>query len=395
MTDMMESWRKQINIIIAAQFIIIAVLGMSDPYWPLILSSFNTSFDSFTLQYWSGAIYMAPLLAIIFTTLFWIKVGERIGYKKMILRAGFALAASQWALFFFHKPWLIFFIRLMQGAFAGFTTATQAWSLSITPLHMHSQIVGRLQAATATGSVVGPIGGGVLANYFGYLSIFITSGCICLLISIILIIFLKENTDYSKVSHKINKIKKIITSSEKFLLLIICFTQIAKWMSKPFFALYVAKQLKATNLTLGIIYALIALAMSLTTPSAGWIADRRSTTFAFTRKALVFSFLLCGIVQWFFAYITRVSLAFFLSIILGICLGVIALLVFSFLLKGVENNRRGNLVGLGNTALKFGNLAGIILGTVIQAEYNFKVSFLYIGICYFILAILACCYKGR
>lgn len=386
------SWWNQINLIIVAQFIVIAVLGMSDPYWPLILASFN-SFDSTTLQYWSGAIYMAPLLSIIFTTLFWVKIGERIGYKKMILRAGFALAASQWALFFFHKPWLVFSIRLIQGAFAGFTTATQAWSLSITPIYVHSQIVGRIQSATAVGTIVGPVCGGVLANYFGYLSIFITSGFICLLISILLINFLKENkTNNKPLKNKFRKIKKIC-ANDRLLLSLICFTQIAKWMSKPFFALYVAKQLHASTLTLGLIYALIALAMSLTTPSVGWIVDRKYPGFFFTKYALFVSFLLCGIVQCCYAYITQAYLAFILSIVLGICLGIIALLLFSFLLKGVNESSRGKLIGLGNTSLKLGNLIGIIIGTIVQAEFNFLISFLFIGSCYFVLAILTMRYK--
>ena len=94
------AWRVQIRLVVFAQFIIILALDMSDPYWPLILSATN-KFNPSTLQYWSGAIYMAPLLTMIFTTLVWIKVGERIGYKKMILRAGVALAAAQWSLFFF------------------------------------------------------------------------------------------------------------------------------------------------------------------------------------------------------------------------------------------------------------------------------------------------------
>ncbi|WP_395497572.1 MFS transporter [Rickettsiella endosymbiont of Litargus connexus] len=385
------SWRNQINLIIVAQFIVIAVLGMSDPYWPLILASFN-SFEATTLQYWSGAIYMAPLLAIIFTTLFWVKIGERIGYKKMILRAGFALAASQWALIFFHKPLLVFLIRLIQGAFAGFTTATQVWSLSIAPINVHSQIVGRIQAATAGGTIVGPVCGGILANYFGYLSIFITAGFTCLLISIGLIYFLEETRNKQSLKGKLTKIKKIC-ANERFLLSLICLTQIAKWMSKPFFALYVAKQLHASTLTLGLIYALIALAMSLTTPSVGWIVDRKSPRFVFTKSALIISFLLCGAVQWCYAYISHAYWAFILSIVLGISLGIIALLLFSFLLKGAEESSRGKLVGLANTTLKIGNLFGIIIGTIVQAQYNFFISFLSIGSCYFALAVLTTRFK--
>lgn len=90
----------QIRLVAFAQFIIILALDMSDPYWPLIISSTHL-LKPHALQYWSGIIYMAPLLTMIFTTVLWIKIGGRIGYKLMLLRAGIALAATQWSLFFF------------------------------------------------------------------------------------------------------------------------------------------------------------------------------------------------------------------------------------------------------------------------------------------------------
>jgi MFS family permease len=382
-------WCQQMRLIILGQLIIITMLDMSDPYWPLILASFH-SFTARTLQYWSGAIYMAPLLTTIFTTLLWTKIGERIGYKKMILRAGFALAATQGALFFFSNPWLILSIRLLQGALAGFTAAAQAWSLKITPVHVHSQIVGRLQSATAMGSIIGPILGGILANYYGYLSIFVTSGCVCLLLSGLLAHFLKENI--TKVQIAKLKVKRIINKLkpyENLLFLLICFTQAARWMSTPFFALYVVEQLHASNIVLGFIYAVMALMMSLTTPNLGRIIDRQSDHFFWSKRFLVAALLLSGLVQCGFAFITKAYLALILSAFWGGSLGVISLVLFTFLLKGINDDRRSKVVGLGNTALKVGNLLGIILGTVVQAEAHFMISFMLIGFFYFVLAILA------
>ncbi len=383
------AWRVQARFVIVAQFVIILALDMSDPYWPLIISSTH-AFNPRILQYWSGAIYMAPLLTMIFTTLLWIKVGERVGYKKMILRAGFALAATQWSLFFFSNPWAILAIRLLQGGLAGFSTAAQAWSLKITPIHVHSQIVGRLQSATAMGSIIGPILGGILANYYGYLSIFITSGCVCLLLSSLLAHFLKENV--TKVEIAKLKVKRIINKLkpyENLLFLLICFTQAARWMSTPFFALYVVEQLHASNIVLGVIYAVMALMMSLTTPNLGRIIDRQSNYFFWSKRFLVVALLLSGLVQCGFAFITKAYLALILSVFWGVSLGVISLVLFTLLLKGINDDRRSKIVGLGNTALKVGNLLGIILGTVVQAEAHFMISFMVIGFFYFVLAILA------
>lgn len=388
------AWRAQARLVLFAQFIIILAIDMSDPYWPLIISSMH-AFNPSTLQYWSGTIYMAPLLTMIFTTFLWIKIGDRIGYKKMILRAGFALAAAQWSLFFFSNLWAILAIRLLQGGLAGFSTAAQAWSLAITPINTHSQIVGRLQAATAMGSIIGPICGGLISHYYGYLSIFVAAGCACLVLSFILANYLKENPVPS-IPSLVRKTQKKFFLSEpdkNLLLLLICSTQIVRWMPTPFFALYVAQQLHADNLTLGLIYAAMGLSMSLMTSTLGKNIDKQPESHAWTKLLLIIALLLSGFSQWGFAFITQSYLAFGFSVLWGLSLGMIALILFSFLLKNISDHNRSKAIGLGNTALKLGNLLGIIAGTFIQAESvrlegRFVFSFVVIGSLYFVLAII-------
>lgn len=388
-----DNWRLQAWLVVFSQFIIILALDMSDPYWPLILSA-SHSLDPARLQYWSGAIYMAPLVTTILTTLLWTKVGERVGYKKMILRAGFALAATQGGLFFLSNPWAILSIRLVQGGVAGFTAAAQAWSLSTTPINSHGQVVGRLQAAAAMGSIVGPIGGGVISHYYGYLSIFVTSGCVCLLLSLILAKYLSETSPSIRAKERERKKTFFLCEPGKnLLLLLICSTQAARWMSAPFFALYIVQQLHADNLTLGLIYATMALAMSLMTSTLGQVIDKQANQQAWTKLLLIFALLLSGVVQWGFAFITKSYLAFCLSLFWGVSLGIISLILFSFLLKGISDSSRAKAVGLGNTALKLGNLLGIIAGTLIQASGNFMLSFVVIASFYFVLTALTVCYQ--
>lgn len=387
-------WCQQIRYIIFGQFIIIAMLDMSDPYWPLIIASYHT-FQPKILQYWSGAIYMAPMLTTIFTTLLWTKIGERVGFKKMILRSGIALAATQWALIFLKNPWEILIIRLLQGAIAGFTAAAQAWSLKLTPIQTHSRTVGSLQSATALGSIVGPVCGGVLANYYGYLSIFILSGIVCVLVSIFLGFFLVESPlNKGNIKNKTKQVKKTFPQ-QNFLLSLICFTQAARWMSTPFFSLYIVKKLHSGSMAVGVIYALMALAMSITTPNLGRLLDRPRGRLFWSKAILIIALLLSGLVYFSYAFVTKISLAFILSLFLGISFGAISLILFTFLLKEIKDDSRSHLVGLGNTSLKLGNLLGIIVGSIIQAETNFLISFIFIGVFYFFLAGLSLrCVKG-
>src|SRR5690348_15215321 len=121
---MSSKW--QLNLLFLAQFFIIASLDMSDPYWPLIIQHSNNIISPKQLQYWSAAIYMIPFLITIMTTPFWSHFGEKIGQKKMLLRACLALMVTQLLLCFVSQPVLVLGVRSLQGVFAGFSAAAQA-----------------------------------------------------------------------------------------------------------------------------------------------------------------------------------------------------------------------------------------------------------------------------
>jgi predicted MFS family arabinose efflux permease len=223
---------------------------------------------------------------------------------------------------------------------------------------------------------------------------------VCLLLTFILANYLQENSAQS-IPSLVKKTQKnffLPEPGKNLLLLLICSTQIARWMSAPFFTLYIAQQLHADNLTLGFIYASMALSMSLMTLTLGKTIDKQFSWHAWAKLLLIMALLLSGLSQWGFAFITKLYLAFGLSILWGLSLGVIAIILFSFLLNDITDSNKAKAVGLGNTALKLGNLLGIIAGTFIQAESmqvdgHFMVSFMVIGFFYLVLAIIAGHYK--
>lgn len=384
------NWQRQITVMFFAQLIIIAALEMSDPYWPLIITQLH-HFTPKQIQYWSASIYIAPFITTIITTPLWTRLGAQIGYKKMILRAGYALALTQLLLVFTTDPVLILMIRLLQGALAGFTAAAQAWSVTIAPSNEHSYVIGRLQAATALGAIIGPICGGFIAHYYGYVSIFLSAGLICLFTITLLAKYLQETAKQFALEkdHQV-RLNTILRSALFPFLLLICFMQAARWMSTPFFALYVIERLSGNNLTVGLLYSSIALSISFTTPFYGRLLDCNHQQTAFTRNLLITTLLLAGLTQLGYALIKNFYMALLLSLLWGICLGGIAVILFSLLIKNTDSTNKGYVIGLGNSAVKLGNLIGIALGAIIKAETNFTESFMIIGLFYILIG----CYVG-
>ena len=382
--------RGQALLLLAAQLFIIASLNMTDPYWPLILQHFHHFAQSKQLQCWTAAIYMAPFFVTIFTLPLWSHLGERIGHKKMILRASFALIITQLLIGFCSDPLLILGIRLIQGLFAGFTAAAQAWLIIFSKENNHSQVVGQMQAATAIGTIIGPIFGGLVAHYLGYRSLFFVSASICAFVIVTLFHYLKETPiKFSNRRFFQNGNFEKLTKDTLFFLALICGTQAARWMSTPFFALYATERFQGGTLLVGLLYACTALTICVSAPFWGALTDK---TLAHDPLRVKWFFLinifLAALSQYFFAITTHSGLAIFAALLLGFSLGALSTLSFSMLMRCIEGPHKGSLIGFGNSASKLGNLVGVGLGALIQAESNFTSSFIAIAIFYLLLGLV-------
>jgi len=382
--------KRQISLLFLAQLIIIACLDMSDPYWPLIIHHANPGISAQHVQYWSAAVYIIPFLITIVATPIWSHFGEKVGHKKMLLRATCALAVSQLLVGFVTNPVLILAIRLIQGVFAGFTAAAQSWSISMSRPESHSHIIGRMQASTAVGTVVGPIIGGVIANYLGYSAIFFVSAMLCCMTISALAFYLqetpkKEGTSAPAKMFNLSHLDKNVVT----FLSLICFTQAARWMSSSFFALYVIQRLGGTNLSVGILYSSIALSIFIAAPRWGNMIDLKVKQHSLVKIIFTTTLLCAGMSQYLFAMSSSITLSLFSCIMLGVCLGAISLIPFTLLVNYSQELHKSKMIGLGSSASKLGNLIGVATGALIQSQTNFTFSFIAIGVVYCLIASLS------
>lgn len=392
---MLLSLKWQINFLFLAQFVIISCLNMTDPYWPLIIHAFNQSLTTQEVQYWSAAIYITPFALTILSIPVWGHLGDRIGHKKMLIRASFALVLTQFGVGFLHDPLQILGLRMLQGIFAGYTAAGQAWAISQSKTEIHSLVLGRLQAGAAIGTIVGPIVGGIIANYFGYRSIFFDSAGICAIVVFFLAIFLSETTP------------KIVTNSEKKvdrffrmdrtiynLLLLITFTQAIRWMNSSFFALYVIHQLKGSNLSIGILYSASALAIFISASQWGYIIDKKLKRKNWIQNLLILILFIAAGSQCIFALSHNLYTAFIAALIWGVCLGATTLIPAALLVAKADHESKGKIIGFSNSANKLGNLIGVGLGALIQAQTNYTITFLIMSFFYLALALVIMAIRG-
>src|SRR5699024_8621014 len=68
--------------------------------------------------------------------------------------------------------WQLFLLRFISGVFTGFVPMSQALISTQTPKETAGKVLGTLQTGSVTGTLMGPLLGGVIADMFSYSAAF-------------------------------------------------------------------------------------------------------------------------------------------------------------------------------------------------------------------------------
>tara|TARA_R110000868_G_scaffold144960_1_gene364459 strand:- start:2452 stop:3660 length:1209 start_codon:yes stop_codon:yes gene_type:complete len=384
------SINKQVIYLLLSQLLVIACLDMADPYWPLIVRQIGHSHSLHAQSIWTTLIYMAPYGITIISAPIWAYLGKHLGYKKMIVRACVVLALTQIMIFMASSLWQVLCLRLIQGGFAGFTAAAQAWLLCSTEEKKHGYFIGKVQAVMALGSIIGPVLGGAIAHYISYDAIFLIAGIMFASVCVVLVVVLAETSYQPFRMPRLFSWSSIkaISRENAFLCLLIVGGQTLKWMSASFFSLYVIDNLAGNNLTVGVLYAMIAGAIILSSMMVGRWSYQLNQHVVLARYGLLVCLLTAAISQLLYASSQSISLAVLSSCLWGLCLGVTCTMPFSLLVQRTPAKQKGMVVGLGTSASKLGNLMGIGLGGCIYILTTIQLAFVAIAVGYVLLFIV-------
>jgi MFS family permease len=164
--------------------------------------------------------------------------------------------------------------------------------------------------------------------------------------------------------------------------------QLARQMLTPIFTLFAAEKLGAGDIAIGILYAATGLMIFITAPFWGKffdkiIHDQRKIAYIIGGLLLV-----CASLQGLQAYVTTILGTLILRLSWGVCLGALLPVLVQLLVKNIDEAKRGLFLGFSNSATKFGNLGGILLGALIEIYFGFTNSFLATAGLYFISGII-------
>jgi DHA1 family multidrug resistance protein-like MFS transporter len=359
-----------------AEFFTMLGISMFLPFLPLYLRQLGVT-EPGKLEVMSGLIFAAPFFAATVATPVWGFLGDRHGRKLMVVRAALGLTLAATLMGLARTVPQLLFLRVMQGAISGFIAAAIALMASSAPRNRMGYALGTLQTAIPSGTILGPLLGGILADRIGARQVFFVTAGLTLAAAIIVMALVRE-AERPRSTEGFGRIfenyRLVFGTSQLRLSYFVLFgCQFALMALAPIMALFVESlgahgKLLAT--TTGAIFAVTGLATVLTAPRWGHRSDR-----AGYRRTLKMALLGSGIFALPQGLVTAPWQLFLARIPYGIFIGGVVPSVHAMISLRAPDDRRAGILGITSTALMLGNLMGPLLGGVIAGAFGLRSIF--------------------
>ena len=278
------NWKMLLTILTLAATLMSSSYTMLIPFLPVYLTKELGVTEHVNL--WSGAVFSVTFLVSTFMAPIWGAMSDKGSRKLMAIRSAVLLSLAYTLGGLVQTPTQLFFVRVLQGIAAGLWPALLAIMSSNCPQQKLGISMGIMQGAVTAGGVIGPLIGGVLAQYFGMRTSFFFGGAALFTITMVIILFVKDPPrkaapKAAKAEEKKEKKPSLFKMPViRGLLISACLTQVSITLAMPIFTFYVAfLQGSEDNIVAlsGYVFAVLGIAGVIASPLWGWVGQ----TFSF------------------------------------------------------------------------------------------------------------------
>jgi DHA1 family multidrug resistance protein-like MFS transporter len=332
---------------------------------------------------WAGAINAGGAAVMAFTAPLWGALADRYGRKLMVLRAMVAGSLTIGLMALATSPWQLFVLRLVEGGFTGTVTASTTLAASTVPRERLGFGLGLMQMAVFSGSAVGPLIGGVLADQIGYRATFVLAGSL-LLVSALLVAFLVEER-FEPPSRRAGhgetggETWRLLLAPALLGIVVSLFALRAASMAlQPIVPLLVAQLARgssAVNSLAGLAMGVSGMTSAVASVGLGRLSDRIGQ-----RPLLIASGALAAATFLPLGLTTQVWQVIVLQALFGIASGGMLPTANALVARLTPEERRGTVYGFTTTASSLGAFVGPLVGTALAAALGLHAPFLAIGL---------------
>lgn len=385
----MEAWKRTVYISFLCTFCTSFGVSQLSPILPLYFHEMGVE-SAEELARWAGLATGVTYLVVCLSAPFWGRMADKHGRKITLIRSSFGMAICNFIIAFQHTPEGVVFMRLIQGLVSGFYTACITLIAAETPLDHTGWALGLLASAQLSGSLVGPLIGGYIADEIGIRNDFILVGCLMLIAFILSYLFIHENyvPNKDKVTLTFKQLKVPLPEFDAIVAL--CITSfiyaICIMSLQPIIAVYikgiVPPETENLGFIAGAVFSMMGLAQLVSSSPIGGLVDRIGA-----RKVLITSLIYVGVLNIPQAYVTDVYQLAAVRFLQGLGLGGMLPALNTFLASKIDKALSGQVFAYNQSCQFFGYFIGAVCGSNLMALLGFTTLFWASGLLFIVAAI--------
>ncbi|WP_051275954.1 MFS transporter [Desulfovirgula thermocuniculi] len=372
----MERWKKGLFVVAGAQMMVTAAAQTSTPLLPFFLAELGVT-EPRAVRRWAG---MLAGVNALFTGMFspvWGSLSDRYGKKPMLLRSAASIAVFTFLTGCAGNVQHVLLLRVLQGAFSGFSAAALSLLGALVPREHFAFAVGLLQAGQIMGLLLGPLLGGVLADFFPYRLVFRLGSLLALAALLVILVCVKEETSGGETRARGGGLKLrgfFRHAGLKAAFTVIFLTQFAVRGVEPLIPLFVFElvgKVPALNTLVGLAMALQGVSSALGAALTGRVAARVGH-----RKFLLLNLVMAATLYFPQAATGNIWAFMGLRAVQGFFLGGLLPATNSLIGAMTPLEIRGSVYGLTSSAFFFGNFLGPLVTSFLSAHLGLRAVFL-------------------
>ncbi|PWK12732.1 multidrug efflux MFS transporter [Tumebacillus permanentifrigoris] len=375
----MQLWKRNLLVLWFANFTVMAGMSLVMPFLPLYIKDLGVT-DPAELTKWAGLVFSGTFMTSAIFAPIWGALSDRTGRKIMLIRSALGMAIVMALMGFTSHVSQLFFLRLAMGVVSGFIPAAVSLVATNTPKDHVGYALGTLATGGVSGQIIGPLLGGVLANFLGFRHVFLVTSGLLLAATVIVFVLVKEEFKKPEpkaagaISNKKRWSDELRALKPVWPMFVVAFLiTFSMMMIDPLMSVYVSQLAPASQnvaLLAGMVTASTGIANILFSPRLGKLGDR----IGYKRVLLI---ALCGAALMYLpqAFVTAPWQLMICRFGLGMCMGGLLPQVNSLLRTYAPTEMQGRIFGYSTSAMFIGNLCGPNVGGFIGGHYGISTLF--------------------
>ncbi len=372
---MKVDWKKNLYVAWIGCFFTGASFSLVMPFIPIYIEQLGAPADK--IEFYAGlSISVTAFSAAIFSPI-WGNLADRRGRKLMMIRAAAGMTVTMGSLAFVPNVFWLLVLRFFNGVLAGYIPNATAMIASQAPREKNGWALGTLATGAVAGNLIGPSLGGFLAETVGIQNVFIVTGVILMITTILTIFFVKE--DFKPIPRKnMLSTKEVFKAIKEPYILIGLFVstlilQVGITSISPILTLYVRQlggDMDNILFVSGLIVSVAGVSTFVSSPFLGKIGDRIGNQ----------RILFCGLILSFacvlpMAFVTTPFQLGLLRFFMGFSTGALMPSINTLISKITPPEGVSRIFSFNNMFTNFGQVMGPLLGSTVANGFGYSAVF--------------------